>query len=74
MEVSLKAGENIFDDYLLRLGCRYLCIFVETERVMVSRLGIREVGYPFDFPKKDFGDNLYNAIYETGRTSSLWNG
>lgn len=67
MEVSLKAGENIFDDYLLRLGCRYLCIFVETERVMVSRLGIREVGYPFDFPKKDFGDNLYNAIYETGR-------
>ncbi len=65
--VSLKAGENVFDDYLLRFGCRYLCIFVENESVTVARLGIREVGYPFDFPKKEFGDDLLNAIYETGR-------
>ncbi len=67
MEIFLKAGENVFDDYLLRLGCRYLCIFVEADKVTVARLGIREVGYPFRFPKKDFGDKLYNAIYETGR-------
>ncbi len=67
IEFSLKEGENVFDDYLLRLGCRYLCIFVESEKVTVSRFGIREVGYPFQFPKKDFGDKLYNAIYETGR-------
>ncbi len=65
--VSLKAGENVFDDYLLRFGCRYLCIFVENESVTVERLGIREVGYPFNFPKKDFGDRFLNAIYETGR-------
>ncbi len=67
LEFSLKAGENVFDDYLLRLGCRYLCIFVESESVTVSRLGIREVSYPFNFIKKDFGDKLYNAIYELGR-------
>ncbi len=66
-EVSLKEGENVFDDYLLRFGCRYLCLFVESDEVTVERLGIREVGYPFNFPKKDFGDKLLNAIYETGR-------
>ncbi len=67
VEFNLKAGENVFDDYLLRLGCRYLCIFVEGEAVTLSRLGIREVGYPFAFPKKDFKDRLLNQIYETGR-------
>ncbi len=65
--VSLQAGENVLDDYFLRFGCRYLCLFVKNESVTVSRLGIREVGYPFAFPKKDFGDKLLNAIYETGR-------
>ncbi len=69
MEIALNAGENVFDDYLLRLGCRYVCLFVEAPTVTVSRLGIREVGYPFAFPKKDFGDRLLNAIYETGRRS-----
>ncbi len=67
MEISLAAGENNLDDYLLRFGCRYLCIFVEAEEFTLSRLGIREVGYPFQFPKKDFGDKLLNGIYETGR-------
>ncbi len=67
MDIALQAGENVLDDYLLRLGCRYLCLFAETDCVTVSRLGIREVGYPFAFPEKDFGDGLRNAIYETGR-------
>ncbi len=67
IEFTLQAGENVFDDYFLRLGGRYLCLFVEAEKVTLTRLGIREVGYPFDFVEKDFGDKLYNAIYETGR-------
>ncbi len=67
MQFSLKAGENALDDYLLRIGCRYICIFVEGEEVEVARLGIREVNYPFNEKKKDFGDKLLNAIYETGR-------
>ncbi len=67
IEIDLAAGENVLDDYLLRLGCRYICIFAETDRITVSRLGIREVGYPFKFPDKKFGDRLLDAIYETGR-------
>ncbi len=67
MEITLKKGENVFDDYFLRLGCRYICIFAETGDITLSRLGIREVGYPFSFPKKDFGNSFLNTIYETGR-------
>ncbi len=67
MEISLEAGENCLDDYLLRLGCRYLCIFAETDRLTLQRLSIREVGYPFRFPEKAFPDGLDRAIYETGR-------
>ncbi len=67
IEFTLQAGENRFDDYFMRFGCRYICIFVENTAVTVEHLGIREVGYPFKFPKKDFGDALLNKIYETGR-------
>ncbi len=63
----LQAGENVFDDYLLRLGCRYLCLFAEAHRLEIGRLSLREVSYPFAFPQKEFGDRLLNAIYETGR-------
>lgn len=64
---SLKAGENQFEDYLRRLGCRYVCLFAETDKLTVNRLGIREANYPFAYPEKDFGDRLLNAVYETGR-------
>ncbi len=67
MRIALKKGENPLDDYLMRIGCRYICLFVEAPSFTLSSLGIREVGYPFSFPKKDFGDSLLNAIYETGR-------
>ena len=64
---NLKAGENVFDDYILRLGLRYLCLFVESGEVTVKRLSVRETYYPFKPVKKDFGDMLLNSIYETGR-------
>lgn len=67
MSFNLKAGLNVFDDYLLRLGCRYLCFFVETNQVVLNRVGMREVVYPFSIIEKDFGDKLYNAIYAVGR-------
>ncbi len=67
IEFDLKAGENVFDDYLLRFGCRYITLFVESERFSISRLGIREVGYPFNYTEKSFGDRLLDKIYETGR-------
>lgn len=66
-EFTLKAGKNEFDGYLERIGCRYLCLYVEEESVTVERLSVREVNYPFSYPKRDFGDRLLNKIYETGR-------
>ena len=44
---NLKAGENVFDDYILRLGLRYLCLFVEAGEVTVKRLSVRETYFPF---------------------------
>ncbi len=67
VEFALQPGQNRFDDHLMRIGCRYLCMFIEAEEVKLNHLGIREVGYPFRFPAKDFGDSLDNRIYETGR-------
>lgn len=66
-EFKLKAGKNEFDGYLERVGCRYLCLYVESDGLTVERLSVREVNYPFRYPKKDFGDRLLNRIYETGR-------
>jgi len=66
-EFTLKAGKNEFNGYLERIGCRYLCMYVEAEKLTVERLTVREVNYPFKRPKKDFGDRLLNKIYEVGR-------
>lgn len=66
-EFNLKQGENVFDDYILRLGLRYLCLFVEADFIEVKRLTVRETYYPFKHVKKDFGDGLLNAVYRTGR-------
>ncbi len=64
---NLNKGENKFDDYMFRLGCRYVCIFVESNQITVERMGIREVGYPFNFVKKEFKDSLHKELYELGR-------
>lgn len=64
---NLKKGENVFDDYILRLGLRYLCLFVESDEVVIKRLTVRETRYPFNVIKKDFGDGLLNEIYKIGR-------
>ncbi len=71
MEIELRAGENVLDDYLLRLGCRYICIFAQSSEITVTRLGIREVTYPFSVIKKDFGSSLLNKIYECGRRTLI---
>lgn len=66
-KAELKAGKNDFSDYLRRIGARYFIIFIESDDFILNDLGIREELYPFAKPKKDFGDRLYNAVYETGR-------
>ncbi len=66
-EYTFAKGENTFEGYIHRLGCRYLGLFVEEERVTVRQMTLREATYPFKMPNKDFGDRLLNKIYETGR-------
>ncbi len=67
LSLKLKKGENVLDDRLLRFGLRYLCLFVEEKSVIIKRLSVCETQYPFVSVKKDFGDELLNKIYETGR-------
>ncbi len=67
IKFELKKGKNDFSDYLRRIGARYYIMFVEAKSFVLNDAGIREEIYPFDKPEKDFGDKLYNAIYETGR-------
>ena len=66
-EIKLKKGENQLKDYILRLGCRYLCLYVNADSCVIKRLSLFEATYPFGKPDKDFGDRLLNKIYETGR-------
>ena len=66
-KMDLKAGRNDFSQYLLRLGCRYVCFFAETDVFTINEVAFEEELYPFPMPKKDFGDRLFNKIYETGR-------
>ncbi|MBQ7879832.1 MAG: hypothetical protein IJ317_04205 [Clostridia bacterium] len=66
-KVDLKAGKNEFSEYWIRLGCRYVCLFAETDTLKVNEVSFREEIYPFSMPKKDFGDRLLNKIYDVGR-------
>lgn len=64
---KLGMGRTSFTDYLRRVGCRYICIYVNAPSVIVNRLSVAEVTYPFKLPRKSFGDELLNKIYQTGR-------
>lgn len=66
-ELALKAGENSLDEYLCRVGCRYLGLYVEGGAFTLNRLTVREAVYPFKKEKKKFGDRLLDKIYEMGR-------
>ena len=65
----LKKGVNEFDGYLSRLGCRYLCLFIENRRVNVENLTLRPTDYPFRDVPRTFGDRLLDKIYEVAKRS-----
>ncbi len=67
IEIQLKKGENHFADYLRRIGGRYLWLFIENKSAVLNAFGLTEELYPLQKPEKDFGDELLNKIYETGR-------
>lgn len=63
----LADGRTSFTDYLRRVGCRYITVYVNAPYVTIHRLSVAEVTYPFKLPRKSFGDELLNEIYRTGR-------
>ncbi len=68
VELTLRAGENDFSDHLRRLGCRYLCLYIETKLpVTLHRAGLLEEHYPVAELHRDFGDRLLNLLYSVGR-------
>ncbi len=68
VQIKLKKGKNCFNEYLRRIGCRYMCLYIEGKEVFtLEKWGLQEELYPLKKPNKDFGDNLLNKIYETGR-------
>ncbi len=71
-EFSFKDGENRFDEYLHRLGARYLCLFVDSEELTVEYFSVREAFYPFKIKDRHFSDRLVQKIYDTAvRTLQL---
>ena len=64
--LRLAAGKNELDEYLHRMGCRYLCLFAECSEITVGRLTLRASEYPFHTVKRSFDDRLLQKIYETG--------
>ncbi len=68
IKLTLKKGVNDFTEYLRRIGCRYMAIYLaDVESATVHRFGLVEELYPLKKPAKDFGDRLLNQIYETSR-------
>ncbi len=69
---TFKVGKNQFDEYLHRLGARYLCLFIESDEVTVEQLTVRAFEYPFRVLPRKFDDRLLEKIYHTGvRTLQL---
>ena len=62
-EYKAKAGENIFDEFMLRLGCRYIEIFAE-EKIELEYAGIRPTVYETKDSEFIAEDELNRKIYD----------
>ncbi len=68
VKITLKAGKNNFADYLRRIGGRYLCLYIQSKKpAIIHHAGILEERYPLRKPTKEFGSQILNSLYETGR-------
>ncbi len=71
-EFMLKDGENAFDDYIHRIGARYLMLYIESPEFVLNKLTVREAVYPFKRVERSFSDRLIEKIYDTAcRTLEL---
>ncbi len=66
-EFYFKKGENKLDEYLHRVGARYLSLFVEADEIQVERFALREAVYPFSHIERSFSDRLIEKIYNTAK-------
>lgn len=62
-EYIAKAGYNSFNNYMLRLGCRYLEIFSE-ENISIDYIGVIPQVYPLNVIDKDIKNPLDKKIYD----------
>ena len=59
-----KKGENSFLHPFLRLGCRYLQIFILSKSAQIKRLTIRETSYPLNIKDYKGKSLLRKTIYD----------
>lgn len=70
VEFEAKAGRNTFLHPFIRLGCRYLELFLYTQEATLYYAGILPVAYPMnETPYFKCGDHLHNKIFEISRKS-----
>lgn len=68
----LKEGKNSLDEYLHRMGCRYLCLLVENSSFTLEMLTLRPTEYPFREVEYAPKDRLRRKIFDVGvRTLKL---
>lgn len=60
----LKKGRNRYMNPFRRLGCRYIQLFVHTDRVKIHYAGVRATVYPLQKKKYHSGNLLRDRIYE----------
>lgn len=64
-EYTGRAGENIYMNAYRRFGGRYVQIFVPTEWLEVTYVGIRPTLYPLSESRRRPADELRRRIYDT---------
>lgn len=65
------AGRNRFLGSFRRLGCRYLQLFLHTDKVTIHHVGIRPTMYPMTSNPYRSGNLLRDTIYEVCRHTLL---
>ena len=63
---KLKKGQNKFTEYIRRLACRYLMLFVYTNKATVKQLTVQDYMYPLTFKPAKLFDGLKQRIYDVG--------
>lgn len=64
MSFKCVKGVNKFDDYMKRIGLRYLQVFVHCKSAVITYVGLRAVTYPLQKCDFKLSDSLHQRIYD----------